>query len=78
MFSEHAGKLLFRDALRHKIWGADAYIDDLSINQYIYVLRKTYLSGGIDLNQYVTLARSAGWRITADAALPQEAAGRAN
>jgi DNA-binding response OmpR family regulator len=78
LFAEHAGKLLFKDTLLFGVWGADANPDSLTLHQYLYVLRKIYHTGGIELNQFVVLVRSSGWRISADAVLPREVLAHGN
>ena len=65
-FAAHAGKLVLREELTHKVWGADANTNSTSVHQYLYLLRKLYLSGGIDLNAFIT-PQKAGWRIASEA-----------
>ena len=66
-FNLHAGGLLLREKLIHAVWGADANTNSTSVHQYLYVLRKLYREGTIDLNAFVVAESKVGWRIAREA-----------
>jgi DNA-binding response OmpR family regulator len=62
-FARHAGSLVLRTELIHVVWGADANTNSKSLDQYLYVLRRLFREGGIDLSATMKPVLRVGWRI---------------
>lgn len=61
--SKHTGKLLLKADLVRRVWGNDGNPNSNSVNQYLYVLRRIFRSGGSDLDKVIMPENKAGWRV---------------
>ena len=70
MFAENAGGLVLKDELVKSVWGSDGNDAGHSVNEYISVLRRLFLSHQVDFNGLVVSEPKAGWRIHPGAGRP--------
>lgn len=60
-FFKNSGRLLSRQTLLGRVWGADAQVEESSLDSYIHFVRRRLAAVGSDLK--LTTVRGAGYRL---------------
>jgi|CXWL01.1.fsa_nt_gi DNA-binding response OmpR family regulator len=64
VFASARGRMILREDLLRKIWGADASTDSNSVNVYLSRLRRLFTEHQADFNRLVFTEAKIGWRIS--------------
>lgn len=71
MLLRSPGRLLAREQLLARVWGAEAEVDDASLDSYIYLVRRKLARAGAGPRLRLATVRGAGYRLEADGCAPR-------
>lgn len=71
MLLRSPGRLLAREQLLARVWGAEAEVDDASLDSYIYLVRRKLARAGAGPRLRLATVRGAGYRLEADECAPR-------